>query len=180
MPRVIPTGLLQALTAETPQVFLAVEIFFPSAPLRLWTGRNTRNIGGDIFIGGGTALAFGEVEETGQIVSTETTITLSGVSRDAIALALREPYQMSPVKLYMGEISATPDMIQIGSGYVDQMPIEDGAETATISCIVVNILADLERPRIMRYTHEDQQLLFPGDMVFEFVAELQDSEIDWY
>jgi hypothetical protein len=37
----------------------------------------------------------------------------------------------------------------------------------------------LERPKILRYTNEDQQRLHPGDKFFEYQADLVDRDFNW-
>lgn len=64
-------------------------------------------------------------------------------------------------------------------GYMDQMSIDEGPETSTISLSVESKMIDLEKPRIRRYTDNNQQSRFPGDLAFEFVTRLQDESIPW-
>jgi hypothetical protein len=177
MPRDISDALFTALTGPNPRPFRAVEIFFPSMTLRLWTGINIRTLNGDDYIGAGSILSFGEVEETANIEAAGTSITLSGIDPAMIAIALDEPYQGSVVKLYLGEKTAANQMIEIGTGIVNTMEISDTPETTTITVTIENILIDLLRPRVSRYTHEEQQLLYPDDLGFEFVAKIQDMQL---
>lgn len=179
MPRAMSAALVAAFTQETVRPFRAIRIEFPSLTLRIWTGVSTRVFAGETFIGGGAALAFGEVEETGSIEAAGTKVVLSGIDSSLISLALNEPYQGAPVTLYLGERSVPNELIELGSGTLDQMLIDDDPAFTSITVNIENILIDLERPRVLRYTHEDQQLVAPGDMVFEFVAEIQNKEINW-
>ena len=64
-------------------------------------------------------------------------------------------------------------------GYMDQMNIVDGAETANITIMVESKLIDLERPRTHRYTSESQKSRFAGDLAFDFVSDLQDKPLSW-
>ena len=59
------------------------------------------------------------------------------------------------------------------------MKIDEGAETASITLNVENRLIVFDRPKERRFTHEDQQNRFAGDLGFEFVPDLQDKEIIW-
>ena len=40
-------------------------------------------------------------------------------------------------------------------------------------------IADLERARERRMTHEDQQIEFPGDMFYQYTGTLSDVVINW-
>lgn len=179
MPRPMSSALIAALSGPAPRIFRAVEIYFPSMTLRLWTGRNSRMINGNVYLGVGTILGFSDVTETGNIEATGTQVTLSGLPSELVSVALSEPYQGSVVNLWFGERSVASDMVQIGSGVLDQMLIDDNPETATITITVESILIELQKARGLRYTMEDHKLAYPDDKIFEFVADIQDMEINW-
>ena len=62
---------------------------------------------------------------------------------------------------------------------MDQMNIVEGSDTATISLSLESKLLDLDRPVIRRYNNESQKTLFPNDLAFEFVNELQGKDLSW-
>ena len=68
---------------------------------------------------------------------------------------------------------------QVFSGYMDQMNIEEGADTTSVQLTVENKLIDLEKPRTARFTSAYQKSLFPNDKGFDFVEDLQTKEIVW-
>jgi hypothetical protein len=68
---------------------------------------------------------------------------------------------------------------QIFSGYMDEMNIEEGAETCSIELKVENKLIDLERARVARFTSGYQKSVFPNDLGLDFVESLQDRPISW-
>jgi hypothetical protein len=68
---------------------------------------------------------------------------------------------------------------EIFSGYMDQMNIEDGADTATIEMRVENKLIDLERARVARFTSGYQKAIYPGDLGLDFLEDLQDKKLSW-
>ena len=74
---------------------------------------------------------------------------------------------------------ATVDSYQIFSGRMDVMTIDETGETCSITLTAENRLIDLERPRVRRYTSEDQKSLHPNDKGFDFVNSLQEAEIKW-
>ena len=39
--------------------------------------------------------------------------------------------------------------------------------------------APIERARVRRYTHEDHQIDYPGDLFFQFVGSLSDKVLTW-
>jgi len=71
------------------------------------------------------------------------------------------------------------DLVEIFKGYMDQMNIEEGAETSTVALSMESKLIDLERSRVLRYTDANQKSRFPTDRGFEFVEDLQDKQFNW-
>ena len=70
-------------------------------------------------------------------------------------------------------------MFDLFVGFMDQMQIDENPETCTIALTVENKLIDLQRPRTRRYTDNDHQSRFSGDVAFEFVTRLQNETFDW-
>jgi hypothetical protein len=63
-------------------------------------------------------------------------------------------------------------------GKMDLLSCEHGA-TGSITVTIRDNLADWARPRIERYTDQDQQARYPGDKGFEYVTAIADKEIIW-
>jgi hypothetical protein len=62
---------------------------------------------------------------------------------------------------------------------MDTMQITDAGETSQVRIACESRLIDLQRARERRFTDEDQQELYPGDLGLEYVAGLQEREIAW-
>lgn len=71
------------------------------------------------------------------------------------------------------------DPVLMFGGRLDVPEVMDGADTCTLRITYESRLIDLMTPRELRYTHETQQLLFPGDLAFEYVTSIQDKELRW-
>lgn len=74
---------------------------------------------------------------------------------------------------------ASGNSVEIFSGKMNQMPIEDSGDTSTITLTVESKMVELGRARTRRYTHESHQARHPGDTFFSFVADIQDKGIPW-
>ena len=161
--------------------FVAIDLALDSGSVRLWNGYTDLDIGGDTFVGSGSFLSVSSVEETAEIAARGITMTLSGMDASLISLALAENYQNRAARVYLGAIQSngTIQSYQVFGGRLDVMTIEESGETATISVTAENRLIDLERPRVRRFTSEDQKALFPGDLGLDFVNDLQDKTLDW-
>ncbi|MEI4470918.1 hypothetical protein [Frigidibacter sp. MR17.24] len=178
MARAITGTLLAALTQPTVQIYHAVEMLFDTAPVRIWTGFGDRQIQGQNYVGAGSLLGIGDMQEVSDLSAQSSTLTLSGISSEIVALALAEPYQRRRCRIMFGEISV-PDVVTLFSGLMNTMTIQDAGETSTIELVVDSKLVELQRARERRYTHESQQARYPGDTFFSYVADLQAKSIVW-
>jgi hypothetical protein len=179
MSRDIATVVANALGDAVIEPFFAVDLGFDSGTLRLWTGIGSKTINGEEYVGAGNFLQISEMQETAQIQAAGATLTLSGIPSELLSLALTEPYQQRPARIYFGLMGSAADMVEVFTARMDQMTIDEGPETCTIQLTIENILVDLERARVLRYTNNDQQSRFPGDKGLEFVESLQNRELFW-
>lgn len=204
MSRDLLPHIIDALNDEVVYPFFAIEMLFDdSQTLRLWTGVGTLVYEGNSWFGTGTMLSIESVEETSEISAKGASVTLSGIPAEVISLALSEPYQGRVANIYFGVFSSG-ELLQessayilledgskvslettetgfanIFSGYMDQMNIEEGAETSTIQLTIENKLVDLERARVARYTSAYQKSVYPSDKGLDFVESLQTKELTW-
>ena len=203
MSRDLSSGVQLAIEDDVVYPFFATELSFSSQTLRFWTGLGTLVYNGESYIGAGNLLQISSVEETSEIAARGATLTLSGIPSETISLALSEPYQGRLCKIFFGlfrrgnllqesssyilledgskivlELQET-GLTEIFTGYMDQMNIDEGAESATVQLQVENKLVDLERPRVSRYTSAYQKSKFPGDLGLDFVESLQDKQVVW-
>lgn len=160
---------------------MAVHFALDSGDIRFWNGLGDVTIDGSTFNGVGSVMAISAIEETNEIAARGATITLSGLDSSVISAALSENYQNRTVTIYVGTIAEnrTTAAYVLFRGRLDVMTIEESGELTNISITAENRLIDLERPRIRRYTNEDQKSLYPNDIGLEFVDDLQDKTLDW-
>jgi len=180
--RDIPTVVENALDDSVIRPIFAVEFFFDNnETLRLWTGIGDQTLGGNTYTGAGNLLNISAVEETSEIAARGANLNLSGIPSELVATALSEPYQGRVCKIHfaVSDGETYSDLVEVFSGYMDEMNIEEGAETATIGVSVENKLIDLERARIARYTSQYQKSLYPNDKGFDFVESLQTKKTLW-
>jgi len=208
MSRDLDADFVSALDQPEIFPFFAAQLNFDTSQLRLWTGLKDLTIDGLAYTGAGNFLQFSQMEETSEIAARGATITLSGIPSDLISLAISEPYQGRLCRIYFGVLTglqfyllqedsdyvlsedgtkigldlrtAEQDVItELFSGYIDQMKIEEGAETSTIAVSVESRLIDLERSRTFRYTNENQKSRYPNDLGFSYVEDLLDKKFSW-
>ena len=181
MTRDVDAAILGTLTDSTIYPFFAVELLFDGANvIRLWTGTGTLSYEGNDWVGSGELLTVSAIEETSEIAVRGATLKLSGIPSEILSLALSEPYQGRECNIYFGTFDAgTPTLVQIFTGYMDLMDIEENAETCNIELSAENRLIDLERARVARFTSGYQKSVYPGDLGLDFVESLQDRPISW-
>ena len=176
MSRTVPAAILTALAQPEVEPFYAVEIDLDSGPLRLWTGYGDRTIDGNTYTGGGTLMSIEGLEEVADLSAKNITLTLSGMPAEVISLALQEPYQRRKVRVLWG-VRDVSDFVEVFSGSLNQMVIEDSAESGTISVTVDSKLVELERASNRRYTSESHKSRYATDTFFDFVAQIQDKGV---
>ena len=203
--RDLPEQLVESLDDSVFYPFFAVELLFDGdETLRLWTGVGTLVFQGLSWFGTGSLLQIDSVEETSEISAKGASVTLSGVPSEVLSLALSEPYQGRKANIYFGnftggkllqenssyillqdgskiELSSkqSPTLIEIFSGYMDQMSIEETGQTSTVELTIENKLVDLERARVARFTSAYQKSVYPQDLGLDFIEDLQDKDIVW-
>lgn len=183
MAREMSAEIAAALKQSELRPILFFEGEFASGWVRIWSGLGDITWTGQTWTGVGSLLGLGAVEETQQVVAGGTTVSLSGVPLEMVALAIDEARQGKPGRVWLGlltdarEIIADP--VQAFTGRLDVPEIADTGESCTVTISYENRLIDLGTPRTWRYTHESQQALAPGDQGFAFVTTIQDKEITW-
>jgi len=178
MSRTVPAALLSALAQSEVQPYYAVEMLFDSGAVRLWTGYDNRTIAGQTYVGTGSLLNIQGLGEVADLSAKSITISLSGVAVSLVSLALQEPYQRRVCRVYFGEVSVS-ETVEVFSGQLNVMSIEDSGDTSTISVLVDSKLVELERSSNRRYTSENQKSRHPNDTFFDYVSAIQDAEIVW-
>ena len=178
MTRTTPSSLLTALSQPEVKPFYAVEMNFSSSPVRFWTGYGSRTIDSQTYTGTGNLLSITGLEEVNDLSAKNITLKLSGIPASLVSLALQEPYQRRSCTIYFGTTDTTVP-IEVFSGLMDVMTIEDGGETSNISLTVESKLIRLEKSSNWRYTEGSHRSRYPNDKFFSYLSDLQDRDIVW-
>lgn len=171
-----------ALIATNVPMLVLVEMDFASGFLR------ANNSGMDIiwdsktWLGVGAVGGIDPVQEMTDMSAMGLSFTLSGVPTAYISLAIGQNYQGRACKIWFAILNAGHQVIAdpIGpfSYRMDTMDIELG-QTATIKVAAESRLVDWEKVDVSRYTNEEQQHLYPGDIGLEFVPQMVEKELRW-
>lgn len=140
----------------------------------------------DVTYAGNSYLSLFGVGSVSEITETDTEVkgmqfSISGVSQAAIAMVLTERIQGRPVKFMLATLSGTALSVDLNvwAGILDVMSIQREDGTATINITAEHPLARWDQPNLLRYSHQDQLRLHPGDMFFEFAESMAEVTITW-
>ena len=182
MSRGLSAGALDVVQGDVVVGTMAVDLAFDGGPVRWNGGQSDIVIGSTTYLGIGTLGSISPIEETADLQAAGMTVQVSGIPRDMVTIALAEYYQNRPATIY--RIDHAPDdwatlyPYVLFRGRMDQMDIQLG-RTAMVTIRLQNRLADWARPRLRRYTDEDQRRLYPDDGAFSFVSATTEKTITW-
>jgi hypothetical protein len=181
--RALSAAMLAAIQQKViyPAIFFKGE--FVSDTLYLWSGLGNVTWDGQVWVGLGNLMSFGEVKETSNTEATTFTLSVTGESSANVSRALQSCRRNKPGYLYLALLDAAgaiiADPYQLRAGRFSHSQVNDDGKTAIITVVYEDELNDLRRARAMRYTSESQALLYPNDKGFDNVAQLQDANIMW-
>lgn len=182
MPRSVTQDVADALAADVVRPVFLVELDFSSGFVRLHSGVGDIQHEGNTYSGAGNLGSISEVREGASLQADGVQLALSGIPSTMVSTAMDEHYQGRDVRLWTGFLDDQHQLIGDPAGplrfRMDCMDIELG-EAATIVVNAENRLIDWDRPRIRRYTHDDQQTEHPTDKFFEYVSRVTDMELRW-
>lgn len=180
-------SITTSLKTETQAASLAPAFFaffdFQAGAVRVWSGIGDKVWDGNTYNGLGNLGTVSPIEESVEAKANGVSFQLSGVPTSLIATVLADNYQGRDVKLWFAALddagNTIADPYLIFGGRMDSLEIDDGAETAVIRVHAESRMIDLRRNNERRYTHEDQQIDFPGDMGLAFMPTAQSTPFVW-
>ena len=173
-----------AIQADEVHPIQLVKVNTTGGDVLMWTGIGDLVYDGDTYIGTGTLASVSQISERTDLSANGVSFTLSGIPSSLISTALGQIQQGRLCQVWMGLLNTSTGALvsnpyELFAGFSDVTVITEQAETSTISIQAENRLVDLERPRIRRYTDEDQKsdTANASDIGFEFIPSLQDKVI---
>lgn len=180
--RTLTAAVAAAVGAGNVPLILFIEMDFPSGFLRVNNSGQTFTWDSKSWIGVGNLGTIDTITEASDMSAQGLSFSISGVPTENIAIALGQKYQGRSCKVWFAPLDSNYQVLAdpIGSfNYrMDTMDIELG-QTATIKVTAESRLVDWERANVSRYTNEEQQRLYPGDLGLEFVPQMAEKEIRW-
>lgn len=180
--RPMTSAAVSAATSEHVTRAVAMLLDIPGGAVRVASTPFPLTIGGEEFLGVGALGSVSTIDEGADLQSYLMSVALSGIPRDAVAAAMAAPWYNKPATIW--EVLLTEahavigDPVVVFRGRMTSMQVELG-QTASVQVTLQNRLIDWSRPRISRYSSEEQRRLHPGDHGLDFAAGLAGREIVW-
>lgn len=180
MSRTLPTGFAAQTEGKVfPAVFL-VELAWPGGTVYAWNGYGNLSWDSKTWVGTGYLGAITPIGETSDLRANGCALTLSGIPSDLIAEAFANDAQGQPARIWIGALlpsgALATDPLQVFDGIIDHTAFEDTGDTSTLTVQLEKEAID-RRVVGRRFTHEDQQIDAPGDLIFEYVAGLANAQL---
>lgn len=204
--RNLPQEIADEYAAGHVQPVLMIEMYFDESTLRMFTGYGMMEFGGEDYYGMGNFIGISPIEETQDTTARGVVVSLNGIPSSLLSVTLLSRSRGRPFRMYLSYINtkqsvATEDEpgivltesgdrvllenqvvgnpYRIFSGLMDVIEFNDNGKDAFLRLSVENALIVGQRPKLRRYTKEDQRKVYPSDKGLEFINSLQDKEVVW-
>lgn len=182
MARGLSAPLSAAAAAAIVRPYLLVSLDYAAAPVYVSSLPRDIDWNGQTWIGIGRLGSISEIQEGGEVRSYGVSLRMSGIPLEYATSVMANDGQGRAGRIWLGFLDAghvpVGDPFEIFQGRIDVSDIEVGA-TISVTVTLESRLVDWERPRIRRFTDQDQVRAFPGDRGFEFVQAVTDMELVW-
>ena len=101
----IDTAIVGRLTDDHQVMSVAIKAEFDTDDIRIWSGLDDLTISSETYTGAGTLLGISGNEDTAELTSTGTVVTLSGMDDTVLGYALSENYQNRPITILSSDTS---------------------------------------------------------------------------
>ncbi|MBI3936760.1 MAG: hypothetical protein HY323_07265 [Betaproteobacteria bacterium] len=183
MTRGLTAGMVTELTASARSIALLVETEWSSGYVRLWSGLGTLSWDGKSWTSAAGLIGVQPAAETLRVEAAGAVFTLNGLTTSLLSAALSQARQGMPVNAWLAFLDSTgaviADPYQWYGGRMDVPEIEHRGDGGTLTVNTESRLAILQRAPGGRYTDEDQQARYAGDLGYEYVASLANATFAW-
>jgi hypothetical protein len=183
MPRNISAAYLAALSAKVLYPALFVQAAFRGEVIFLWSGLGEKAFNGNTWQGVGGLLGCSTIEEGSDVEAKGMALSLSGIDNKLLPACLNSFQIGLPVTVFLALMdnlgNIIPNPAIAFAGRMDQPTFDIDATTSTISVACESRLLAMNTPVPYRYTNQDQQLFFPGDLGFSWVNSIQNVPLYW-
>lgn len=188
MTRPLTSGILAAVEGASAEFVHLIEIEFAAGSAHLCTGAQNLDWDSSTWEAVGGLLEFGGVEEGSDSRGSGVDFKLSGVDQTILAALLNSRYRGQSARIWRAHLNPTTGQLideplllfqglQLSMYNVEEERDRAGG-TVTISTRITSILG-ATRIRGMQANPVSHQHYYPGDLFFQYVAELAHRQILW-
>lgn len=180
--RDVPAGFAANCADEHVALLTLAEFRFDSGTSYFTDCPHDVEWGGITWISAYGVASIGAVSET-SAEARGLSFTLTCQNDDLLSEALNEPMQGRVCILRIATVTPGTGALEVDEevwrGTLDTATVRRAAGNSSITITAEHMLARWDRPNLVRHSHEDQQVLHPGDLFYEHAARLADATIVW-
>jgi len=180
VPRAISSLNLAQINADSLEEVWLVKMEFDD-PLYANTHNIDVDYNGNTYVGFGDLGAIARLRESELLAPDPLQFSVSGLNSKMLTDAMDATQYGAPVTLYQGfllEGVLVADPIEQWAGWAEFATIKQGNENV-ISINCQHDLADITRADESRYSDEDQQSRYSGDLAFEYLYQMSELKLVW-
>lgn len=159
-----------------------VDLAFPTGNVRVHNSVGTKSFGGNDYLGVGGFGTISAMEESIDLVDNPIQISLSSITPEIINAVRTDDIYGRDADIYLGALDQDGELLGTPtnwiSGYMEQAAVQVGEENA-VTIQVQTRAAKLKQQNNKRWTIEEHQVEFPGDLFLEFLPSLQEAQANW-
>ena len=184
--RTIDTATDGELDKQVIGIGVLIYLDFPGDPVRMWTGNYPLTWDGETWSGVSDLVSLSSVSESLDGTVQGMAVSLGGLELTAYQVESLGDYQGRDAQVWV--VFTDPetglvvgDPVLTFEGLMDSDETEDDGEGVGVTINLERRDADQLRPRPLRYTHADQQLVTDGgtDIGLTFVTAVQQNNLRW-
>ncbi len=183
MARNFTSSQLAQIQAAAKRPVLFFEAQYTGGFIRVWSGIGPLAWNGQTWTGLGDLLSVSPIIEATDTVAQGFKVSLSGVPSAIVAENIGQVQRGYSGKVWLGFFDSSNTVIAdpylAAAGQLDQPEMDESAAAPMVTVSYENRLISLERARERRFDSEDQQIDYPGDLGFAYVASLQEWDGGW-
>lgn len=181
MSRSIDDATVLAANADIVRPVVLVEIITPSLDIRMCSLMQDIDFNGNTYTYGSLG-NIGTINESDDITESSCTLTFGAIDSATVAAIAASDFINSPVSIRImfcdEEWQPVGDGVIYFEGSAASQNIALG-ETAEITVNCKSKIASLNRPRSIRYSDQEQQAKYPGDLGMQYATTVSNANVRW-
>lgn len=181
----LPETVRALAAGEKVAVATLFQFNFLVKTMRFWDGLGYLTAGGHEWQGSGRLISASGLEQSIDLSAPQATFKLTGANEELVLLASLSEYQVAgrPCSVYAQFLTSSlvplDQPIAVWGGIMDVMSFSLGVKDRVISLSAETLFTGRTRATYGFMTDTDQQSRWPGDVGFEFTAQLVNKTVTW-